>query len=84
MRRHITHISKENFLPVFYEAYTASITPDNIRAGFRASGLVPFDPEYVISQLDIIAIARTPSPNPSLLTQAWQSKMLNNIKEATS
>lgn len=48
---------------MFYETYTASITPDNIRAGFRASGLVPFDPEYIISQLDIVTIARTPSPN---------------------
>ena len=84
MRRHITHVSKEDFLFAFYEAYTASITPDNIRAGFKASGLVPFDPERVISQLDIVAIVRTPSPNPSLPTQTWQSKTPNNIKEATS
>ena len=72
MRRHITYVSKKDFLFAFYEAYTASITPDNIRAGFKASGLVPFDPERVISQLDIVAIVRTPSPNPSLPTQTWQ------------
>ena len=84
MRRYITHVSKEDFLPAFYEAYTSSITPNNIRAGFKASGLVTFDPERVISQLDIVAIVRTPSPNPSLPTQTWQSKTPNNIKEATS
>ena len=68
MRRHITHVSKKDFLFAFYEAYTASITSANIRAGFKASGLVPFDSERIISQLDIVAIVRIPLPNPFLLT----------------
>ena len=83
MRRHITHISKEDFLPAFYNAYTASITPKNIQAGFRGTGLVPFDPEYVISKLEPVAIARTPSPNPEVLPHLWASMTPSNIKEAT-
>ena len=49
MRAHITHVAKEDFLPAFYKAYDATITKSNIQAGFRATGLVPYDPEYVIS-----------------------------------
>jgi len=67
MRNHITHVSKEDFLPAFFEAYyTKSITPENARAGFKATGLVPFDLKAVLSELDVPIIASTPSPEPEL------------------
>ena len=44
MRRHQTHIAKEDFLAGFLEAFQAAITSDNIRSGFAKAGLVPFNP----------------------------------------
>lgn len=36
------------------------MTKENVRAGFRGSGLVPLDPEAVLSKLDVRL--RTPTP----------------------
>ena len=33
-------------------AHTSSITEENARGGFRGAGLMPLDPEAVISKLD--------------------------------
>jgi hypothetical protein len=60
MRNGINHITKLEFLPAFRAAYNASITPDNIRGGFRGAGLIPDDPEAVLSKLDVKL--RTPTP----------------------
>ena len=54
MRVQITYISKEDFFPAFHTAFRTALTELNIRGGFRGSGLVPYDPEYVISQLEVI------------------------------
>jgi hypothetical protein len=60
MRAGITHISKEDFFPVFLVAFQESMTGKNIRGGFKGAGLVPLDPESVISKLDVKL--RTPTP----------------------
>ena len=60
MRNCITHITKIEFLPYFITAFKAAITESNILGGFRGAGLVPLDPETVISKLDVKL--RTPSP----------------------
>ncbi|KAK6222045.1 transposase [Colletotrichum tabaci] len=66
MRVHITHIAKEDFLPAFYKAYDKAMTTSNIQAGFRATGLVPYDPEHVISQLDVkLHVSSRGVPKPS-------------------
>jgi hypothetical protein len=61
-RCRINHITKEDFLPAFKAAFTKAINEENIQGGFRGAGLVPFDPENVISKLDVRL--RTPSPLP--------------------
>ncbi|KXL42635.1 MAG: hypothetical protein FE78DRAFT_543521 [Acidomyces sp. 'richmondensis'] len=53
MRSRTSYISKDTFLLAFIEAFKQAITQENICAGFRGAGLVPFDPEAVISKLDI-------------------------------
>jgi hypothetical protein len=53
IRRSITHISKTEFFPAFYAAFQATITEENIKGGFGGAGLIPSDPESVISKLDI-------------------------------
>ena len=78
MRNQITHISKLEFLPCFKRAYNAAMTPSNIQGGFRGAGLVPFDPERVITGLDVRL--RTPSPLP-VSNESWQSCTPRNTLE---
>jgi hypothetical protein len=66
MRINITHISKLEFLCGFREVFFASITKKNIQGGFAGAGLIPYDPERVISKLDVHI--RTPIPPTLSLT----------------
>ncbi len=52
IRRYINHVSKVEFLRAFRAAFFTSFKEDNIRAGFRGTGLVPLDPQAVLSKLD--------------------------------
>ena len=49
IRIYITHVSKEDFFLAFYNAFRIAITESNIRGGFRGSGLVPYNLNYIIS-----------------------------------
>jgi hypothetical protein len=60
MRNWINYITKAEFLLYFKAAYNNAITPSNIQGGFQGAGLVPFNPERVISTLNVKL--RTPSP----------------------
>lgn len=84
MRVRVTHISKVEFLCAFREAFFASMTRENIQGGFMGAGLVPHNPERVLSKLDVRI--RTPSPILPLSTPAdpWISKTPQNPLEATS
>jgi hypothetical protein len=84
MRASITHITKEDFFPAFLAAHQATMTCDNIQGGFRGAGLVPFDPEEVISQLDIRLKTPTPLNSRPGSAHAWVSKTPNNPIEASS
>jgi predicted XRE-type DNA-binding protein len=66
MRVQITYISKEDFFPAFYNAFRTALTESNIRGGFRGSGLVPYDPNYIISQLEVTIPASRPLTAGSL------------------
>jgi hypothetical protein len=77
-RNHIHHISKETFLPAFKAAYERTFTEENARVGFRGAGLVLFNPDAVLSKLDVRL--RT----PTLLRRddaAWEAKTPRNAKE---
>ncbi|APA05653.1 hypothetical protein sscle_01g004230 [Sclerotinia sclerotiorum 1980 UF-70] len=60
IKAHINHISKIEFFIAFKAAYEESITSQNMKSGFRGTGLIPFNPEAVLSKLDIRI--RTPTP----------------------
>ena len=81
MRNHINHITKLEFLPAFKSAFDATFTKSNIQASFQGAGLVPFNPDAVISKLDIKL--RTPSPSPPETTP-WESKIPKTEAELTS
>jgi hypothetical protein len=78
MRNRITHITKLKFLPCFKGAFNAAITKSNILGGFQGASLVPFDPEAVISKLDVRL--RTPTP-PTVKNCPWQSRTPSNTLE---
>ncbi len=60
MRMYINYVSKLEFLCSFYKAFFASITKRNIQGGFARSSLVPYDPEKVLSKLDVKLCTLTP------------------------
>lgn len=78
MRLGINHITKEDFLAEYHIAHEQAITKKNILSGFAASGLIPFDPERVLSTLS--PIIRTPSPVPTH-ESTWESKTPRTIAE---
>lgn len=78
MRNRINHITKIEFLPAFWDAFNALITKSNIQGSFRGAGLVPFNPDAVISKLNVRL--RTPTP-PTAQDTLWQSKTPSNHLE---
>jgi hypothetical protein len=78
MRLGVNHISKEEFLSAYLVAHRASFTTKNIQAGFAATGLVPDEPDRVLSNLN--PVIRTPSPVPSN-ESLWESKTPRNLIE---
>ena len=83
MRMQITHITKEDFFDAFVGAFHASVTVNNVRAGFRAAGLVPFDPESVISRLDPKPITPSPPNSRPGTSASWVPKTPSNAYDAT-
>ncbi|RKK17113.1 hypothetical protein BFJ66_g18036, partial [Fusarium oxysporum f. sp. cepae] len=84
MRAGTTHISKEDFFPVFLVAFQESMTGKNIRGGFQGAGLVPLDPESVISKLDVKLRTPTPVEGVEELPAPWVSQTPHNPIEASS
>ncbi|EGU85277.1 hypothetical protein FOXB_04208 [Fusarium oxysporum f. sp. conglutinans Fo5176] len=84
MRRSITHITKTAFFPAFYAAHQATITESNIKGGFRGAGLIPFDPEHVISKLDLQLRTPTPPEEDTSRAQPWTPKTPKTVNEADS
>jgi len=44
-------ISKTNFLGIYGQAHLRALTPDNIKASFRKTGVWPFDPSVVTEEM---------------------------------
>ena len=84
MKSHITHISKTDFLPAFFAAHQATMTEKNIKGAFRGAGIVPLDPESVLSRLDIKLRMPLPIEGAVELPALWVPKTPNNPTEATS
>jgi hypothetical protein len=83
IRCYITHITKVEFLDSFMAAHEAAMTAGNIRGGFRGAGLVPHDPERILSTLDLDL--RTPPPPEQPQTRApWVLQTPSNPTEAVS
>jgi hypothetical protein len=78
---HINHIDKRAFLATFLAVYDKAISKSNILSSFRATGLVPLNPEVVLLKLEVKP--RTPTP-PAPGSTAWQPKTPSNAIEIDS
>jgi hypothetical protein len=77
VRLRFNHITKLEFLVAFKEAFKA-FTEQNIRSGFRATGLVPYDPTNVLSRLEL----KLRTPTPSVINSPnWTPKTPKTLKE---
>jgi hypothetical protein len=83
IRNRIIHITKPDFFIVFHIIFYSTFTSENIRGGFRGAGLVPLDPQKVISQLDIKFRTPTPTGPPFSNADPWVFKILLNVNEAS-
>ena len=84
IKSHVNHITKTEFFIAFYAAHVAAMTSQNIQGGFKGTGLVPFDPECVISKLDVKLGTRTPPEATLPPTQPWTSQTPHNPTESIS
>jgi len=60
MQMGINYINKQDFLSLYSEIRLEGLSISNIHKAFRATGLVPYDPELVLAKLYIQL--RTPTP----------------------
>ncbi|KAJ0132721.1 Uncharacterized protein HZ326_24208, partial [Fusarium oxysporum f. sp. albedinis] len=84
MRCSINHISKTEFFPAFHAAHRATITKSNIQGGFKGAGLAPFNPENVISKLDIQLRTPTPPAEVTAPSTPWTARTPKTLLEAQS
>jgi hypothetical protein len=85
MRVRINHINKLDFLEAYPSARIEAFKSETIKSSFAAAGLMPYNPDRVISKLDICL--RTPTP-PSSRGSEWEPKTPSNYiqlqKQASS
>jgi hypothetical protein len=48
----INHIDKNEFLTIYSRVRMAALSKGNIQSAFKATGLIPYDPEQVLSRLN--------------------------------
>jgi hypothetical protein len=76
----VNHIDKQEFLPLYQQARTEALHERNVRSSFAATGLVPYEPDRVLSLL--LTQLQTPSPpKQPPQTQAWVSETPQNITQ---
>ena len=82
MRVGINHIDKADFLRALVIARHSTYTVANIQSGFRATGIRPFNPYRVLSQLHLVKNTSTPPRSrPSSHSSAWSPKTPHTLRE---
>ena len=82
IKAYINHITKVEFFLAFTIVYKELITAENSQAGFRRAGLVPFDPQAVISKLNVKLRTLLPSRPPTTSSNPWVSQTPSNLIKA--
>jgi hypothetical protein len=60
MRLGINHINKVDFLSIYPQARDEALKEANIRNGFMATGIVPYNPAHILANLQVQF--KTPTP----------------------
>ena len=82
MRLGIGHIDKSDFLISYHQARTETYKEDTVRNGFKATGLVPYDPIQVLSLLHMET--KTPTPPGSShgsYSSSWTPKTPQTLRQ---
>jgi hypothetical protein len=84
IKARITHITKPEFFLAFEAAFHQTFTKKNVLGGFRGAGLTPYDPQAVLSKLDVKLRTPTPPGTPDGPPTPWISKTPQTTNEALS
>ena len=79
IRASINHITKPEFFIAFKTAHNKVFTKDNIISRFRGAGISPWDPDSVISKLDVRL--RTPLQSLPGSPLKWESQTPSNAQQ---
>jgi len=74
----VNHINKHEFLPLYRRVRRTALYKNNIRAGFAATGLVLYSPDYVLVQLHAKFQTLLPQRR-SLSNASWAAETPHNI-----
>jgi hypothetical protein len=66
----INYINKDEFLTIYSSVRTTVLNEGNIQSAFKATGLIPYDSEQVLSRLNAQITTSTP-PRTSHSFQAF-------------
>jgi hypothetical protein len=84
IKARITHIAKPEFFLAFRAAFYRTFSTENVLGGFRGSGLIPYDPQAVLSKLDVKLRTPTPPGTRDGPPTPWVSKTPKTTDEAFS
>ena len=84
IKARITHITKPEFFLAFKAAFRRTFTKENALGGFRGAGLIPYDPQTVLSKLDVKLRTPTPPGTPSGPPSPWVFKTPQTSTDAVS
>jgi hypothetical protein len=79
IRASINHITKSEFFIAFKAAHDKVFTEENMKAGFRGAGISPWNPDSVISKLDVRL--QTPVQSLPVSPSKWESQTPSNAHQ---
>ncbi|KAL1957115.1 hypothetical protein VTO42DRAFT_6373 [Malbranchea cinnamomea] len=81
MRLGINHIDQEEFLALYPAVHFQALNENNIKSGFQAAGLVPYDPEQALSRHNTRMHTSNP-PGTSHSSQAsWATATPHDVRQ---
>ena len=81
MRLGVSHIDKTDFLTAYVTTRQETFTSANIRNGFQATGLLPYDPDYVLAKLNTQLRTPTPPAPPPENVAPWVPETPHDIHQ---
>ena len=84
IRLGINHIDKLEFLAMYKQARTDTMIKFNVRSGFAATGLVPYDPDRVLSRLHVQMRTPTPPLSSETVPTRWTPETPHNLADLES